>query len=294
MDDIEHSDNKKIELPNYWWKLPAVSSKFLEYVEHHILGILLAVYRGTDFRYSVYSGLPLFYKNSLFWITAGHVIDELKIVLTSPEYRIEKLCWLDGYKIKGAEAVLFHRRDLLMSSWKEKGIDFGVMKISLLDTKMLLNNERVKPIIPYIWENPANIIPEGYYGVGYPRSWSTHDLKKVNYKQLLHTINAAPICLPLEKINWEVKETDNECWKKETSFIGRILQYPDYPGFPIENIKGMSGGPIISINRSNSGGFVYRLIGIISQCNAQQQYLCAESIMEIKSLLMDWVEINLA
>jgi hypothetical protein len=280
-------------LPKNWWQFASTTSIQMKQYKSHILGLLLAIWNGNDFQYSVYSGIPLFYKGRLIWITAGHIIDEIHEILSSQSIRVDIICWLDDYGIKGAEGVWFHKRDPIMSSWKGKGTDIGLMVINELDQGNLFKNRNFKPILPYIWLNPKNEVPEGYYAIGYPRVWSSHSQREIGPKEISHFVKADILCLPLRKINRETQILDNECWKKENAFIGSIEKYPDDPNFTIESINGMSGGPIFSIQRKKNKGLLYRLIGIISECDAQQSMICGESILDFENIMVDWIESNM-
>jgi hypothetical protein len=292
--NIEQQEIRNItELPNNWWQMVRITNLFTKSFERSILGLLLAVWKGAEFEYSVYSGILLGYRGKLIWITAGHVIDEINQIMASSSLRIDLLCWLDGYKVKGAEGVRFHRMDPIMSSWKHEGTDIGLIIVSDLDAGNLLQNERIMPFSTSIWDYPNTSSIVGHYAVGYPRVWSTHEKTKISQRQLIHKVSSSLVCLPLERIKWESQLLDNEIWRKENAIIGRILKYPENPEFSLEKLQGISGGPIFTLLHTEDTRISYRLAGIVCECNAQQTILCGESLVDFITTILEYLDRNI-
>lgn len=171
-DDIK---NKTLQLPSDWWQTYNASSTLVQWFKKHIVPLLVAGYVGGEFQFSVSTGLLLNHNNTIIWLTAGHVIDELLKILESSDFKLSKMAWLDNYEVSNVENVPLHRTNILMKSWHNEGLDVGVLKPSILDVGTILKNKNnVKPIDAQIWKILSQAKVEGYYAIGYPRPLSNH------------------------------------------------------------------------------------------------------------------------
>ena len=83
---------------------------------------------------------------------------------------------------------------------------------------------------------------------------------------------------------------DIEKWSDEEAFYGKILPYTDFPEFEVEEVKGMSGGPILSVERDPDGRIRYRLVGIIQSWYRSESIIRAEPISRIAQAITGWLE----
>ena len=67
-----------------------------------------------------------------------------------------------------------------------------------------------------------------------------------------------------------------------------MLPFPDAPNLKVENIEGMSGGPILSIERTEDYKIAIRFVGIQSSWKPTSGIVRAEPIDEIASVLSKW------
>jgi hypothetical protein len=244
---------------------------------------------GGTFQCSVYTGFLLRHGKHLLWLTAGHIVDELDLILSSGNFEITKFCWLDNYDSPAANAVLVHRKDMLKRSWKDSLLDFGIVVPSVLDAGNLLSNPSVEIIEESIWRNLSQAEPEGYYAIGYPKSWTTHSSKKVSTSKILHSVEARLAILPLRGISPPSSLSHIPEWTDEDAFYGKILPFTDLPKFEVDDAKGMSGGPILSVERDPSGRIRYRLVGIIQSWYQSESVIRAEPITKIASAISTWL-----
>lgn len=68
-----------------------------------------------------------------------------------------------------------------------------------------------------------------------------------------------------------------------------MLPYLDFPEFDLDSTKGMSGGPILSVERDRDGKIRYRLVGIIQSFAPGQAIFRAEPINRVKELIDKWL-----
>jgi len=188
------------------------------------------------------------------------------------------MVWLDDFGVTNAEFVPLHRKDVLMKSWKDEGLDFGIIQPSELDVRNILINKKITPIESSIWKNLNEADPEGYYAIGYPRLFNNFQQTQVAGGKILCSVAADLVCIPLREIPPPLIFKDNPMWANPNAFYGEIIPFPDLPLFDIEDGKGMSGGPIISIERNSEGRVVYRLVGVIQSFAYAQSIFRAEPI----------------
>lgn len=281
---------KMRNLPSDWWQSANAADALRQWFQRNIVGLLLAGMVDGQFQFSVYTGFLLRHGEDLLWLTAGHIVEEIESVLASKSFKITKFCWLDDYHIPNANAVVVHRKDMLLRSWKDDGLDFGIVVPSILDAGNLLSNQKVEVIEETIWKNLGQAEPEGYYAIGYPRPWTKHTPKRVSTTKMLHSVEANLAILPLMEIAQPESLDDIESWSDEEGFYGKILPYTDFPEFEVEEVKGMSGGPILSVERDPDGRIRYRLVGIIQSWFRSVSIIRAEPISRIAQAIASWLK----
>lgn len=288
-DDQDALAAKMLQLPADWWQTAAAASTLVQWFKRHIIPLLVAGTVGHQFQYSVYTGILLRHDETIVWLTAGHVVDELIQLLSSSAFKLSAMTWLDDFEVAKAEAVPLHRTDIPMKSWRDIGLDIGAVLPSLLDVGNLLQNNSVKTIDAGIWKNLSQANVEGYYAIGYPRPWSQHSETPVPNNKILHSVKVNVACLPLKEISPPPEFSDDPVWSNPDAFYGKVLPYPDYPEFDLDNAKGMSGGPILSVERDPDGRIRYRLVGVIQSFARWQSIFRAEPINRVAEVIEDWL-----
>jgi hypothetical protein len=288
-DEIDEALRKIRELPRDWWQSMHSASVLLKSFKTHVIPLLVVGSVNNKIQYNVYSGIFLEHGSTMLWLTAGHVVDELQQLLTSPAFKLSLMTWMDGYKTKEAEGVRLHRTDIPMKSWRAEGLDIGVVIPSLLDVGNILQNDKVIPVNSEIWKNLRQAIPEGYYAIGFPRPWSTHSQKPISNQKIFNSVNADLACLPLSEIAPPPEFSNDPVWSNVEAFYGKILPYTDNPNFEVDDVKGMSGGPVLSVERDPDGRILYRLVGIIQSWAAAQLIIRAEPIQKVAQAIDAWL-----
>src|SRR3989304_10098819 len=133
-------------------------------------------------------------------------------------------------------------------------MDLGAFVIGSWEARQIASNNSNLWFTAQAWKNLEKAQPEGYYLVGYPTSYNkTTNMGKVGNK-VKKVFEAAVVCLPIEKIDYgELTENQKGRWKEKDSFFGRIVDMENVEA--PEDIRGMSGGLIFSIERDGTGMF---------------------------------------
>ncbi|MFV2044608.1 MAG: hypothetical protein ACC700_15410 [Anaerolineales bacterium] len=274
-------DERAFAMPNDWWQTVRTSHILSSLFERHVLGLFVGGFQAGEYQHNFYTGFLLRHGNYLLWLTAGHVVDELNKILNSRDFEVTKMTWLDRYEGQGDEGVIVHNRNLLSKSWMPHGLDLGVIVVSELDAGNLLANKNIRLVEESIWHNLSSASPEGYYLVGYPKAWNELTDGPQKEGKILRSFKADLACLPIQPIEPPSETSGNDFWSHPDAFFGRILPYVDFPEFDVDSLAGMSGGPILSIERTSEGQIAYRLVGIQSSWLWSEGVIRAEPIDKV-------------
>jgi len=275
-------------LPNNWWANSAICQIFANLFDKHIVGLFIRGFEGNIQRQGIYTGFLVRYKGSLLWVTAGHVIEEIYSLENSGDYKIKEMRWLDGFEKPYASSVPVYNQPLDMF-WKyDENIDFGVIRISGLEESLIYKNEKLIIMDEMIWTNLHLAKPDGFYIFGYPKEWTKLNQKRINEKQTIFSFLANLACLPIQKIEYsELPENIKEIWKDREAFYGKIIDFEDDNQLQPTSIKGMSGGPLVSIEIDKNEKYRYRLFGIQSKWVEGSRIICAESMEKLIGLFFN-------
>jgi hypothetical protein len=276
-------------LPPDWWQRVSTVDALVKHFKTHIVGLLFGGSTKGTFQYFVFTGFLLDHNDELLWLTAGHVIDNITAALNSPDFSLSVMQWLDGYDVPGAESVPVNVPQLRMKSWTSIGLDFGAIALPLLEKHNILANKQLTVMNEIIWKNLKEASPEGYYVIGYPRIWNDFKETPAEGNKVLRSIKADIACLPLQLVSPPSGSDKDAFWDNRNAFYGQIVRFPDMTNFRIDDIVGMSGGPILSIERTPEAKFAYRLAGIQVGWKPESEIVRAEPIDAIASVLADWL-----
>jgi len=281
----EKSTRRPLGLPHDWWRSAEVCRVLSDWFSRHLLGLYTAYDVDGTRTHRVDTGFLLSHREMLFWATAGHVIDEVSEILRSPRCRVVQMMWGDGCDIAGAQSVLVHDRNLLTYSALGSGIDFGVAAIVGLDAENIVAGGRVVAITEEIWRNIESANPDGYYLIGYPATWVAATSSVDGGGSVRWSIQADLSCIPLCRVEGPPRDAPEYRARDEGAFYGRLLPVLDGEGYQPGSIKGMSGGPVLSVERDPDGSVRYRLFGIQSSWWSRSRVIRAEPIHRIVALM---------
>jgi hypothetical protein len=162
----DDSFEKLMALPTDWWQKAGVSAKLAEWFSNYFLALVIDFEYSGEIRHHIFSGFLVSLGELSLWFTAGHIIDDLKTVLSKSGTRIIRARWWDRLPISGAESIPI-TSGLEAFSSKEIGIpnmDFGIIRISGLEEINLKRNNRVRFFTPQAWQNGT--AGQGHVGHG--------------------------------------------------------------------------------------------------------------------------------
>ena len=206
----------------------------------------------------VFSGFVMSFRGHWFLATAGHIIEDLnKIIETG--HRISKCQLLDIWNVDATDnnAIPFEYDPHRTFSWNEdNGIDFGLIYLSE-NTSELLRVNGVVPVEEIDWKS----IPEdldGFMMLGLPSAFERLD-EKASKSHSYHNIVVSPTLICLK----EAKDPPAFVKKKAPLWYFQVPEKSEPAGYK-GSIDGMSGGPIIGIQRQKNGQTKYWIVGIQS------------------------------
>lgn len=273
------------QLSDDWWKTAGTVRILLDWFRQHLIGLYVAVETNTGPNQGIYTGFPLMHRGYLLWITAGHVIDQLTDLFKRNDISVVRMRWVDNYHVDGAESIPLPTSAPKGISFTDMGVDFGFIFISGLERANILHNKKNQIMNSRAWGNIELAKPEGYYLVGYPKEWTTEDGSKTIEGRSYRKFEANPICLPITSVQRDQTQSHNDFWNDADAFYGRIESFSDGEMHEISDIVGVSGGPLLSIERTVSGQIVYRLFGVQRSWSPNEQVIRAEPIQRIVSLI---------
>ena len=276
-------------MPDDWWQRFTSVDTLIKLFKRHVLALLIA---GNDnegeFKEALHTGFLTIYRDQLIWNTAGHVIDDIQATLTSPNFHVSAMRWMDNYQAGGPPPAPVHYRNPPMKSWKDLGIDDGAILIEGLDALSLLESKQVEALDIRNWRPPTSS-PEGHYAIGFPGEWIEFHSQKTSDSKVVYSFNADIACLPLLEVERPDDARGDDFWEDPEAFYGEILPLLGRPDITIDSVKGMSGGPILSIQVMPDKRFMYRLIGIQRTWKPSRRVIRAEPIDRILFLLDNWM-----
>lgn len=282
--------NSNHELDNDWWKKPTIVELLFKEFKQYILGLLLSVSSSRS-QYEFFTGFLFWHRDHLFWMTAGHVIDNIEKILSDKKGEII-MRWFDFYPNENAGSIPLNLRSLRLKSWSTNNLDAGVIEIGFLEGVNLLRNNSIRPMDVQICMNVDNAQPEGYYLIGFPRAYNHYSERPQSNRKILKSLGADYACVPVEKIKIPENDPNQDFFENPDAFYGHLLDKQLAPNNYIDNINYMSGSPLFSIERTQEERFLYRLFGIQSKWLPMTRRIYAEPITKVVNVLNTWIDEN--
>lgn len=255
------------DLPPPWWATLGASELANSTLSRHraVLVLDLEHRRSGGHKVVAYSGFLMRYRDRAFWVTAGHVLPEVRNLKADTTWRVEAARLVDAeagfegeasalvvpfesLKFIGA-AIDGHRNELLA------GFDAGLLGLPPLLFEGLLANPNVKwfriPAAAPVTE------PEGWYLTGVPGE-TVQPVEPVGRGYAAAKMRS--VCLPVQ---W-LQSAPPELPDFPGCLYGRVLSFRTGPRDAIGQLEGTSGGAIIAIRRRADGTVNYDLVGIQS------------------------------
>jgi hypothetical protein len=271
-----------------WWRQPQVMHALGLLMERHLVSLEVIIKTERGFQRALYSGFLYEHRGFLFWITAGHCLDEIGEIRQHPKVEVVVARWHDkGSNIKAADAVPITLSSLGFVTAGAHGYDVGAVLPSLNAQMLFRAGGRAIPFTPESWIGANATQRQGYYILGYPDEArddirvETDDAHFLNFMAKAVSL-ATALDLPPDHFT-----EPPEFWGKTDSLYGRIELTDEHGIEVLEKIEGMSGGPVVSVDREQ-GGVRYRLVGIQSSWLRQSRIVRVEKFENVVALIEAW------
>ena len=278
-----------MSLPSEWWQHRSVAEELAHWFVRHVLGLALSFRYQGNTRRAVFTGFLVDLRGRLLWMTAGHIIEQLNRVLSSSDYSVLDMRWLDRWRIPGAESLPAHRRNLRMYSGQAFGADFGMVIVSGLDEAHLRSGREVAIVGEQAWRNLHLAKPEGFYVIGFPWEMINIEEETLSNGRTRVALDAQTICLPVRRLEHPGTQCTGDFWDDPEALYGQILPFVEGMDGQPNDIEGMSGGPVFSLERDASGSIRYRLFGVQAFWEKNKRLIRAEPIQRVVERAEQWV-----
>ncbi len=266
------------DIPPDWWRRESACGKLSQWFGNHTLALLVVSRRGAEQCCRVFTGFLYRHKGIPLWVSAGHVMKALE-ELKEQGHPVIHSIWADRSRASPeGDAGVPVDLDTLHPFWIERrGVDLGFVVVPTFYLKLLDANPENCFLDERVWYGKDTARPEGYYLVGFPSA--KHDLTTVELSngKVLNRLQAPLMCLPLERIPDRPGEDPKAFWGIEGAFYGRLVPFAGRKEPPEFSIKYMSGGPILSIERTTDGELLYRWFGVQSSWLPESKVIRATS-----------------
>lgn len=296
---LSHNSNGNIEFiehPNVKWYQKENNARLLsqDFYKHILILRIIYNIEGNE-HVAFFTGSPLLYKDKYLWLSGGHVIKIIQEMVYNNSYKIRGMSWFDNYEKEDAEAIPIGNYESLFNfsvDNKNKG-DIGIVKLDELTIHNLKANKNLQWLDEHMWKNIDKAQPDGYYLVGTPYEMTKTKIERLGNK-FKGKSDIYIICVPIERVESDIQKEPKEFWDYPDFIFGKIIQVHNQDGELLQNIEGMSGGLIFSveienINASGTSGIRYRLFGIQSSWLPNSQIIRATPIDNV----VDYLEENI-
>lgn len=191
-----------------------------------------------------YSGTVISIKGSAYFLTAGHILDDLEKELKAGSIRLGACVLCDGFgpDVRSPEAIPF---DYEVASKfhiydEEEGLDFGLVELS----PYYQNQLRANGIETHTQDDCVeleSITFDQHLMIGFPEDSIERQVRPSDYSHYSVSVRSVPSIIFVE----ELEDPPNDLRKTTYQrFVGRV---PKNAG----DIPGMSGGPILGFSEDH-------------------------------------------
>lgn len=229
-------------------------------------------------RVAVCSGFFLEHLGIHFWMTAGHVLDEILNTMKDPNTRIREMLLRDGLPIvhEDAASIPFKLEPSQVFSIDldgpagvdGTGLDFGMVPIEKETLALLQANPGVGFVNAEDSLDSLQADAWGLYLMGVPGERAQR-ASETNLQYQIH-------CLAVKVLG----ECPNGLARCQRAIYGELVGDQHIDAQP-ESIRGMSGGPVFAIEPRGGGNWRCRLVGILSAWHAPSRTVRITPIADV-------------
>lgn len=284
MDETDKYHKSLHDLPPHWWRDGARCKALRDCFEQHIVGLHVGFKQDDEIKDMILTGCIRVHDGYCFWITAAHVIELIRKLSSDPTVEILRSVWLDHAPESLGGSLPVDLSDLSTAFLDPNGFDFGFVLLSPGYAVPLLKTPTIEALDSTIWLNHNNATPEGFLLVGYPSEWIASEDRA---SKDTRTFRYGLACLPAECIEDRGEHANvglSTFWGRNDCFYGQLVPFSDGGDDIVGSIRGMSGGPLLSVERHNER-IRYRLFGIQSCWLEDSRMIRAAHIEPISCVL---------
>ncbi len=224
----------------------------------------------------VFSGFIAEFNGEWFWVTAGHIVEDVFKHVDDGVLAIRQLRIVDGAGLNPLTSEGFTiELDLCAHAFfysKEVGLDIGFVHMRQ-NYRQLLEANGIRPITDSMWaSNSDDVDAVGYALVGFPSELKVEKAESFTLK---------PEFVPVTKTNQPTEIVD----KRIPRFYAHVPQVEYFA-----SIEGMSGGPIIKFKFKDDGGLYFWVIGVQNGWDERARILAACPSEILKEAFVTWIK----
>ncbi len=236
---------------------------------------------GED-KFFSYSGFIISIQGVWNFVTAGHILEDLEQKISSKNIKVREVMLVDKF---GPNAVsqysipfdYTHAPKLFMND-EEEGLDFGlvILRPNYCD---LLKANSIVPVLEENWKSIPDEFANNYVMLGLPQQFiQTMAIRDNGSKRMAASV--APAAVGIKRL-YQIPEGVSAT--KFPRFIGKLAD----SGYVLEDIDGMSGGPIIGFSQD---WHRYWIIAIQSSWLRQRRINFGCLVSVFANLVDEWLK----
>lgn len=212
-------------------------------------------------------------------VTAGHVINDIEVVVKHPEWKLHRCGLADFFSLnpKVKEPTPFPFETTHKIHVDQDGMDIGLIPLPDFYRHSLQGNN-VEPIPVAAWRSHSPPACDAYALLGLPaehiQTIEASASRGSGQSVLLAMVPVIPCPFPPEKI---------------TSNIPRFAATL-FDGGELDSVKGMSGGPIIGIRRKEGGSLEYACVAVQGEWNRRDRMIFGTPVSMVVGVIESLLE----
>jgi len=228
-----------------------------------------------------FSGFIISIRGVWNFVTAGHILKPLEERIRNQEVKVKEFLLVDrfGPDTVSQYAIPFDYTNApkLFMDNEEAGLDFGliILRQNYCD---LLKANGIVPVLEENWKTIPNELADNYVMLGFPKQLiQTITVSDNGIKRMAGSV--APAAVGIKRLN---EIPDGVATTKFPRFIGKLAD----SGYVLEDITGMSGGPIIGFNEEWNR---YWIVAIQSRWLGESRITFGCLISVFANLVDEWL-----
>ncbi len=266
--------------------VPRAPPDVIDRLQRHTMALCVVATRGPKFSHKFFSGSLLDHGGVLYWITAGHVVQELDRLRNDPDIVVRSARWHD---FAGSEtgAIPTALDGMPMKFVHPDQRDIGLVLLRQHEVDLIRADHRVVPLNTENCRYNEALVHDWPFLVGWPSEWTTGEPMSVGGKSGL-TVGARSAIVPIvEQIDPTTQDQSHSFWKHHDCFYGRIRLEAEAGHPSLTSIEGTSGGPIVAVERPPVGEGRTVILGVQCEWLRGQQIIRAEPIGVVLAMIDD-------